>query len=77
MIENTHNAKRRGRQFSTFMSENIYALVDLFDKAVTEGVRPNTENEVGTLRRDIDRWTDVRQTDSHQTFQQDFSLLGS
>ena len=25
-----------------FMSQNICALVDLFDKAVAEGVRPNT-----------------------------------
>ena len=38
----THNAKRGGRQFSVFMSENICALVDLFDKAVAEGARPNT-----------------------------------
>ena len=37
-----HNAKRGGRQFSMFMSENICALVDLFDKAVAEGARPNT-----------------------------------
>ena len=25
-----------------FMSQNICALVDLFDKAVAEGARPNT-----------------------------------
>ena len=37
------------------MSQNICALVDLFDKAVAEGARPSIENEVGTLRRDIDR----------------------
>ena len=30
------------------------ALVDLFDKAVAEGARPNTENEVGTLPQDIE-----------------------
>ena len=40
------------------MSQNICALVDLFDKAVAEGARPNTENEVGTLRRQTDRQTD-------------------
>ena len=34
--------KRGGREFSMFMSENICALFDLFDKAVTEGVRANT-----------------------------------
>ena len=34
----THNAKRGGKQFSMFMSENICALVDLFDKAVAEGM---------------------------------------
>ena len=34
------------------MSQNICALVDLFDKAVAEGARPNTENEVGSRRRD-------------------------
>ena len=33
----THDAKRGGRQFSMFMSENICALVDFFDKAVAEG----------------------------------------
>ena len=38
----THNAKRGGRQFSMFMSGNICALVDLFDKAVAEGARQNT-----------------------------------
>ena len=38
----TDDAKRGGRQFSMFMSENICALVDLFDKAVAEGARPNT-----------------------------------
>ena len=38
----TYNAKRGSRQFSVFMSENICALVDLFDKAVAEGARPNT-----------------------------------
>ena len=40
----THDAKRGGRQFSGFMSENICALVNLFDKAVAEGMRPNTVN---------------------------------
>ena len=35
------------------MSQNICALVDLFDGEVAEGARPNTENEVGTRRRDI------------------------
>ena len=40
------------------MSQNICALVDLFDKAVAEGARPNTENEVGTLQRQTDRQTD-------------------
>ena len=35
-----------------FMSENTCALVDLVDKAVAEGARPNTENEVTTLPRD-------------------------
>ena len=43
----TRNAKRGGQYI---MSENICALVDLFDKAVAEGARPNTENEVATLR---------------------------
>ena len=38
----THNAKRGGRQFSMFMSKIICALVDLSDKAVTEGARRNT-----------------------------------
>ena len=38
-----YDAKRGGRQFSMFMSENICALVDLFDKAVAEGARPNTD----------------------------------
>ena len=42
MCLRTHNAKSWGRQFSMFMSENICALVDLFDKAVAEGERPNT-----------------------------------
>ena len=36
------NAERGGRQFSMFMSQNICALVDLFDKAVAEGATPNT-----------------------------------
>ena len=36
MLKNTYNAKRGGRQFSMFMSENICTLVDLFDKAVAE-----------------------------------------
>ena len=40
------------------MSQNICTLVDLFDKAVAEGARPNTENEVGTLRRDIEIYPD-------------------
>ena len=30
---------RGGRQFDMFMSENICTMVDLFDKAVAEGVR--------------------------------------
>ena len=36
------------------MSQNICALVDLFDKAVAGGGGKNKhcENEVGTLRRD-------------------------
>ena len=47
MLENTYNAKRGGRQFSMFMSENICTLVDLFDKAVAEGVSNHCGNEVG------------------------------
>ena len=42
MLENTLNkvyAERGGRQFSMFMSENICAMVNLFDKAVAEGAR--------------------------------------
>ena len=41
-------------EVSMFISENTCALVDLFDKTVScqEGARPNTENEVATLRRD-------------------------
>ena len=35
----THNAKRGGRQFSMFMSENICNMVDLFDKTVAEGAK--------------------------------------
>ena len=46
-----------------FMSENTCALVDLFDKAVAEGERPNTEHEVATLERDIEiqigRWKHI------------------
>ena len=41
MLQNTLNkiyAKRGGRQFSMFISENICTMVDLFDKAVAEGV---------------------------------------
>ena len=30
---------RGGRQFNMFMSENICTMVDLFNKAVAEGVR--------------------------------------
>ena len=30
---------RGGRQFSMFMSENMCTMVDLFEKAVAEGVR--------------------------------------
>ena len=30
---------RGGRQFNMFMSENIFTMVDLFEKAVAEGVR--------------------------------------
>ena len=30
---------REGRQFNMFMSENICTMVDLFNKAVAEGVR--------------------------------------
>ena len=38
-----------------FMSQNICALVDLFDKAVANGARQkHCENDVGTLRRDIE-----------------------
>ena len=37
-----------------FMSENICALVDLFDKAVAEGRDQHCENDVGILRRDIE-----------------------
>ena len=36
------------------MSQNICTLVDLFDKAVAEGARPNIENEVGTRRPDLE-----------------------
>ena len=50
MLENTY-AKRGGRQFSMFMSQNICALVDLFDKAVVGGGETkHCANEVGTLR---------------------------
>ena len=35
------------------MSQNICAVVDLFDKAVAEGARPKTENEVGTHETEI------------------------
>ena len=37
--ENTYHANRGGRQFSIFISEKNYTLVDLFDKAVAEGAR--------------------------------------
>ena len=37
------------------MSQNVCTLVDLFDKAVAEGGETkHCENEVGTLRRDIE-----------------------
>ena len=40
-------------EVSMFISENTCALVDLFDKTVScQEARPNTENEVSTLRRD-------------------------
>ena len=32
-----------------YMSQNICAVVDLFDKAVAEGETKHYENEVGTL----------------------------
>ena len=38
MLENNLDI-RGGRQFSMFMSENICFMVDVFDKAVAEGVR--------------------------------------
>ena len=47
-------------EVSMFMSENICALVDLFDKAVAEGgggggdETKHCENEVATLRREIE-----------------------
>ena len=47
MLENTYDAKRGGRQFSMFMSENICTLVDLFDKTVAEGASNHCGNEVG------------------------------
>ena len=37
MLENTYNAKRGGRQFNMFISQNICTLVDLFGKKVVEG----------------------------------------
>ena len=39
-------AKRGDRQFSMFMSENIYTMVDLFDKAVAGG--GGARNHCGT-----------------------------
>ena len=48
MLENTSNAKRGGRQFSMFMSENICTIVDLFNKAVAEGASNYRGNEVGS-----------------------------
>ena len=47
MLENTYDAKRGGRRFNMFMSENICTLVDLFDKAVSEGASNRCGNEVG------------------------------
>ena len=41
------NLERGGRQFSMFMSEKICTMVDLFDKAVTEGMSNHCRNEVG------------------------------
>ena len=38
--------KEKGRQFSMFMSESICTMVDLFDKAVAEGVSNHCGNEV-------------------------------
>ena len=55
--ENTRNkvyAKRGGTQFSMFRSENIYTMVDLFEKAVAEGRDNHCGNEVGRWRRDIE-----------------------
>ena len=39
LVGNKVYAKRGGRRFSMFISENICAMVDLFDKAVAEGAR--------------------------------------
>ena len=49
VLENKYDAKRGGRQFSMFMSENICirTLVDFFDKAVAEGASDHCGNEVG------------------------------
>ena len=39
---------RGGRQFSMFITENICAMVDLFDKTVVDGVSNHCGgNEVG------------------------------
>ena len=39
LVGNKVYAKRGGRQFSMFISENICTMVDLFYNAVSEGVR--------------------------------------
>ena len=71
MFESTYNAKRGGRQFSMFMSENICILVDLFDKAVAEGASNHWKRGRKVTTRQADRQTDKqagrqvgRQTDS-------------
>ena len=47
------------RQFNMFMSENICTMVDLFDKAVAEGViTVERKSEGDNKQRNIDRWTD-------------------
>ena len=57
MVENTlnNNAKRGGRQFSIFMSENICVMADLFDKAVAEGGEIITGRKATMRHRNIDR----------------------
>ena len=36
---------RGGRQFNMFLSENICTMVDLFDKAIQEGIRITVERK--------------------------------